>query len=106
MPKYIDGEKLRNRISAEYTNCTAEFVKGFSEAFRLWNEELERMMKEESNVQEVKHGKWIDNGWGDYIKICSCCGRSPLSKQNGKPYYSKFCPFCGAEMNEAKDNDE
>lgn len=51
----------------------------------------------ETDVQEVKHGKWIfENG---YI-TCSNCKCQPYKQSKTIDYYNlhNYCPNCGAKM--------
>ena len=53
-----------------------------------------------SDVTDVVHGRWVDNGIQDYI-LCGCsvcgftCGASSFF----------YCPMCGAKM-DGENNDE
>lgn len=50
---------------------------------------------------QPKTGKWLYKrgmGWGE-TWICSECGEKTTSTVMGKPRY-KFCPMCGAKMEE------
>ena len=44
-----------------------------------------------TDVKEVVHGEWIEQ-IKYYYYSCSVCGRL-------KSHRTKYCPFCGAEMN-------
>ena len=50
------------------------------------------------------HGRWIkctNHYWGDRYK-CSKCGHdTEVDTMMGKPIY-KFCPYCGAKMDEER----
>lgn len=45
------------------------------------------------DVQEVRHGRWIQNDIGTYS--CSLC-QSWILK--GQRYYARYCLYCGALM--------
>ena len=55
-----------------------------------------------ADVQEVRHGKWIKDEFGDII--CSECKQYPIENEDGYPiqelkdYTPLFCPNCGAKM--------
>lgn len=58
------------------------------------------------DAEPVRHGKWIDNNAGNHdprdrwVK-CSLCGYSTTDRFS-KEY--KYCPNCGAKMEEESDN--
>lgn len=49
-----------------------------------------------SDVQEVKHGKWLyqepDDAYSWKPYLCSVCG------EKGGKNYTEYCPHCGAKM--------
>ena len=68
-----------------------------------------------ADVVEVKHGKWID-GDGNYVPFykegvpkgscdCSVCGRW-LTASDEYDVYGNFCPYCGADMRERKEEED
>lgn len=52
-----------------------------------------------ANVQEVRHGKWIeyDNG----VQTCSECGE----EHEWQDYRASYCEDCGAKMDKEENND-
>ena len=57
-----------------------------------------------ADVQEVRHGKWIErripNDTGTLVFVCSVCsGKQEWVKRN-------FCPNCGAQMDERAQKSE
>lgn len=50
----------------------------------------------ESPVKESqKEGKWVDDGYGSYILVCSNCGSKPQQAAHGGiPMYGLPCPKC------------
>ena len=51
----------------------------------------------------VRKGRWIENY--DMFK-CSECGATGFFEEDySKPYRCNFCPNCGADMREIKEND-
>ncbi len=63
----------------------------------------ETLNQQAENVKDwmpVVHGRWIDDGWGSYIKRCSVCRSVPLREVGGRndACYSNYCPHCGAKM--------
>lgn len=68
---------------------------------------LKRIDAAPTDVQEVKHGKWIKewrdgfvNGKRNYELICPYCNFSYFDNQCGfiVPEHFNFCPNCGAKM--------
>lgn len=57
-----------------------------------------------ADVRPVVHGHWIyrgrDKGWE-----CSVCHSLCLLDYESEFYTSEFCPHCGADMREVKEND-
>ena len=88
MKKYIDADELkkffRDEEDAEYTRWTLAGV--------LY--EIDDI--EAADVEEVRHGHWIDvNGDGRLFE-CSVCGR--ISCCN-----AAYCNECGAKMDEVEE---
>lgn len=58
----------------------------------------------------VKHGRWIEHDSCDYELECGCC----RARFDGEMWYAqdgyrgnpKFCPNCGAKMDEEADPDD
>lgn len=53
-----------------------------------------------ADVEEVKHGKWIEYPRAHYFKCSECKETVPYKKAvliRGKRKY-KYCPHCGAKM--------
>lgn len=63
--------------------------------------------KNKADVQEVKHGEWIEKQiplkWCeddvDIVFVCSVCKAEV-------PFTSKHCPECGAKMDGGAENDK
>lgn len=48
----------------------------------------------------VRHGRWIEGTLSSRL-ICSECGHEAIYNENAnEPYFTKFCPECGAMMDE------
>ena len=64
-------------------------------------DDLKKML---SNLEEVKHGHWIDIeiDWDDYYVACSVCGEEYVEDEWVKQYFH-YCPNCGAKMDEVED---
>lgn len=50
-----------------------------------------------ADVQEVRHGRWVQDGTGYHAK-CSVCGEIVY-----RGWYYSFCPNCGAKMDEVSE---
>ena len=94
MTKYVDLDKLVNRLDEHYTTLGKKY--GFDDMYvRGYGEAISNMEDEPvADVQEVKHGHW-DEIRGAYGKlegwIHRGCGRMSMAKDN-------YCPKCGARM--------
>lgn len=70
-----------------------------------------------ADVQPVKRGRWQTimmseaTGWDLSLTggrdevcehICSCCHKCPVYDEEGEPWFSDFCPHCGARMDGEK----
>lgn len=93
MSRYIDADILWDKISRAYQFEDKRGVLGY----------VKQCLNEAptANVQEVKHGRWIDGYPEDYERgitaqfKCSECGRRAGISQT-RTY--KYCPKCGAKM--------
>lgn len=52
------------------------------------------------DVVQVKRGKWIRDEFGSR---CERCGLYAYRYENGRPWESDYCPYCGADMREVDD---
>ena len=48
------------------------------------------------DVELVRHGHWVYDHWCEFK--CSCCGHFSSTNPRG---IEKYCPNCGAKMDEA-----
>lgn len=64
------------------------------ENYRELQDYIRKMYQPAADVQEVRHGRWIDTNHCDYSVQCSECGSSLSSELLGYDY----CPKCGAKM--------
>lgn len=100
MARYIDAEALNlydNLFMSEDTiNKSGVYVR-----YRA----VENLIKNAptADVQEVKHGTYINTNHGgihgDYIYRCSCCG----NEREAYIEEENYCPHCGAKMDERGD---
>ena len=79
-----------------------------------------------ADVQEVKHGEWIESGYYDIPCVCSCCGAEaqytsifketfdydweenlcPTGYEEIREYIrTPFCSNCGVKMDGGKEDD-
>ena len=101
MPRYIDAEKIN--LPKGFFN-TVDNVPKFYE----WVETLPT-----ADVQEVRHGKWeevvIPSGYSNEVQYqsarCSVCKRYHTTPYLYTYYEHNYCPNCGAEMREGRENE-
>lgn len=98
MEKYIDTERIkRHKIITHYPG---DYHNG-------WNDAIDEILEDEpADVQEVKHGVWIDteaytNHYG-HIYECSNCHKEVADDFIVKHTY---CLHCGAKM-DGKENEK
>ena len=116
MPILIEAERLLQYKANGISELT-EWQKGWNDAIdtivfetqtayaepTMWamdNESHRSLTFPKENETLVRHGHWINKG---YYAICSECGANSGTQYDGLepiPYYSNFCPNCGAKMNE------
>lgn len=67
-----------------------------------------RLLNEQpaADVVEVKHGEWekCENDGYEWFQ-CSRCQNRPLNDYNERPVFSDYCPNCGSDMRERRDDD-
>lgn len=62
-----------------------------------------------ADVEEVRHGKWVDDIFGQGDMICSECEQYPATDEDGNPlsalacWQPEYCPNCGAKMDGKED---
>lgn len=89
--EYIDRKVLKNDIATS----TEPFNTG--SVFRAINRQAA------ADVAPVVHAEWVVCGDGDNVPwMCSHCGKTTAHKY--KAIYGKYCPNCGAKMDEGDDN--
>ena len=84
MSKYIDANKIQY-----YTNNYCKEIAS--------KEDIDKLLTED--VAPVVHARWIVNrDYGD----CTCSMCKTVYEDNGEtiPDYWKYCPHCGAKMDE------
>lgn len=95
MARYIDADKLVNRLDEHYTTLGKKY--GFDDMYvRGYGEAINDMEDEQSdvNAQEIKRAKW--EMVGNYKVECTNCHHiRDIRTQCGW----NFCPTCGAKFN-------
>lgn len=91
MARYINAEPILKKIAAEINK---------SEKYTAYESALDDAYFYVNNapvadVQEVKHGKWIDKG--HFTLMCSCC-EEYVARNVLYGYKLDYCPKCGAKM--------
>lgn len=101
----LRGKTLHNVMRSALSNTDKECVKAVFEKFE--------------GMVEVKHGRWIEDGYYDKSCVCSCCGEEakyissfeetfdydweenlrPTGYEEIREYIrTPYCPNCGAKM--------
>jgi len=60
---------------------------------------LDMYDNEAIEAEPVKHGQWIES-WGGKWHSCSVCGGILPFNFKGEDIITKYCPHCGAKMDE------
>lgn len=95
MPKYIDREALLQEISKQKAASKHSFPRRF---FVVGDVLACIRTAPDADVAPVVHGKWMkQNCQGDYGLCSECNCRIPWIPKN-----YKYCPKCGAKMEEFK----
>ena len=124
MPRLIDANELMWHKSSlvEPRNKTVSTGKPISDdevcAYRLgWNEAIDAIIENAPTVdaEPVRHGRWetvfmseatgYDPTLANYIDTvfchrCSVCKEDARLDEFGEEMISKYCPNCGAKMDE------
>ena len=92
MAKYIDADELIKTLNREGVP---------------FNEDVNYFILHApaADVAEVKHGRWkpFDLTWGRSVYTCTACGEAfEVPTEWGEPMY-KYCPMCGASMDEVEE---
>ncbi len=88
MKKYIDAELLKSKFTGNFNRkYPAPLIKAAINDIPA------------ADVEEVKHGKWIETGKTNPEAVCSECGRKvEYQAVNNVWEYENYCPHCGAKM--------
>ena len=104
MAEYIDRDKIIDKLEELQFNAPV-----MTPVMKIYNV-IELIQDQDiADVEEIKHGYWIDKPTGRYCHIgsyCSVCqeksGIGGIESNRHKPY----CPNCGARMDSTPQNDE
>ena len=103
MTRYIDREQLLELINenCKFKDPTNEYTIGCNEVCDWVIKTIKNIPT--ADVQEIRHGYWIEKNLDDFRKVecsCSMCGWSGV--ENYDSYVDihdfEFCPYCGAKM--------
>ena len=107
MPKYINADKILSHLNDEIEACgdpdgNNEPI-AYGTMLGLLSAKAFIETAETADVQEVRHGHWIEKDLDNFRKVecsCSICGWSGV--ENYDSYVDihdfEFCPYCGAKM--------
>ena len=104
--RLIDADALYEELSTLSVMVTwLRAGKGvLNEFMKQYRESVLRIVDEQPTVDavEVVHGRWVDDH-DDPRYICEECGKWLLIDDGTAEM--NYCPNCGADMRERKDND-
>lgn len=119
MGRYIDADKLVQVLKEEQSKrgTLRDYEIGYWNALTMAQAIV--LSQPTADVVEVKHGRWIEDGYYEKPCVCSCCGEEAkyISSFEETFDYDKeenlqstgyeeireyirtpYCPNCGAEM--------
>lgn len=88
MKEYIEREALLQELAELYDNIDPRWQRGRDTRLGLTMAKKVIENQPTADVQEVRHGEWIESGCD---VICSECGYIESAK-------TPFCSECGAKM--------
>ena len=103
MPKYINADEIDYKIICypHYNFYTKMVYTKELDGMYAFKADIDAMST--ADVQEVRHGHWIEKNLDGFRKVecsCSMCGWSGV--ENYDSYVDihdfEFCPNCGAKM--------
>lgn len=106
MPRYIDADKLNEILVSGFIDENDALVESPAEcnSMLVWAIQEAKGMPA-ADVRENVHGEWIKvcDRWGDIVTTvegynCSICDNFNADKDN-------FCPVCGADMRERREDE-
>ena len=104
MNRYIDADKLSETIK-EHSYLLSDSIN--SRNYGMFLDGIMQAIGEAptADVQEVRHGHWIEKALDNFRKVkcsCSICGWSGVDNYDSYVdiHDFEFCPYCGAKMDE------
>lgn len=100
MAEYIKREALEKDLNIRLSALRGKngYYDHYTDGFDECVDRVENFPA--ADVEEVKHGKWIEYPRAHYFKCSECKETVPYKKAvliRGKRKY-KYCPHCGAKM--------
>lgn len=96
----IDADALIDNMEKQMSIYSAFSFDKFAEGCRAATALAIAKAKEASTIDPVKRAKWVQPDDGPIgCLVCSNCRTYPISK-NGRWHLTKYCPDCGAKMEE------
>lgn len=101
--RLIDADALRQSMYHEAFETDSNMQKWESGCWIRYKM-FENAIESEPTIDAVpvKHGEWIVKGQDIF---CSVCGEESAYTWCGASKFSNYCPNCGADMRERKDDD-
>lgn len=109
MAEYIERRALLETVGEMYDFADPRFKRGRD--IRREMMAVRKIIENQptTDVQEVRHGEWIDNAEDVYFgssfarKHCSECGDEPEYREGKNSYVlSNYCRNCGAKMDKSE----
>lgn len=100
MQDLISRQAAIDALEGEVTvtgRANAETVLGYA---NLICDRIKRLPS--ADAVEVRHGRWIEDGYNNLDYVCSECGEPCAGMVMGKPR-DKYCKWCGARMDGEQD---
>lgn len=98
MTEYIEREEAIKALKDNVTEMESDIYYGSNKG--VPKDEIEDIVNEipAADVVEVKHGKWVKQGYEGIMTYCSECLHRALFNNHHELILSNYCPNCGAKM--------
>lgn len=104
MARYIDADKVLLELQKFSLDTSNPYGVGYSDCLTAVEDVLNEAPT--ADVEEVKHGEWIEKEevYGDVYYTCSNCNND-WTTIDGTPQqnFMNYCPNCGAKMDGGKE---